>query len=432
MESPSPQPDRSPKHAAYAAVELELLPLTTATDEQVADHYDSNNLGIVKVGQPIARIMVVPGQNDGDEADDNASTGDGTPPKPDPAAIVRMLGENVQLAPDGLTILATVGGQRQESAGRVSVTPEIRVKEHVDFSTGNIEFTGDVQIPGCVRDCFTVHATGNVTIKGTIEAAQVNAGGDLLALGGIAGRQKAECHAGGQVQARYVNQATLHAQGGITVEKEINDSRIICGGELTITHGSILSGHVTALGGVQARDVGSPSGTPLLIELGIDQPLRQLAAAHMPQLLGHLKDMDRLHQDLAPLIGRGKHLGPSEKERVTELHYELDEARTKAGALMTKLRSAFLQAQSRAKLSMIVSGTIHPGVTIRFAEVETIVETPLRGPVRIICTSLSGKGVIWACDDVAKVRHDLPSQPHPDPAMTALRRILTPPATKAA
>ena len=61
----------------------------------------------------------------------------------------------------------------------------------VDFSVGNISFGGDVNIHKSVLDLFRVTSQTNITIGGTIEAAEVHAGQNLIVRGGIVGKDNA-------------------------------------------------------------------------------------------------------------------------------------------------------------------------------------------------------------------------------------------------
>ncbi len=57
----------------------------------------------------------------------------------------------------------------------------------MDFSTGNIDFEGDVRVLKGIRDIFEVRATGNIEVGGLIEASTIDAGGSVFAKGGMAG-----------------------------------------------------------------------------------------------------------------------------------------------------------------------------------------------------------------------------------------------------
>jgi len=63
----------------------------------------------------------------------------------------------------------------------IGVYPISNIEGDIDYSTGNIDFNGDVVVGGSVQSQFSVKATGTVTIGGYVEAgAYVTAGQDIL------------------------------------------------------------------------------------------------------------------------------------------------------------------------------------------------------------------------------------------------------------
>ena len=58
---------------------------------------------------------------------------------------------------------------RDRKSAKVSNTLEI--DQNVDFSTGNIDFPGNVIVHRSVKDCFTVKARDDIEVRGLIEAA---------------------------------------------------------------------------------------------------------------------------------------------------------------------------------------------------------------------------------------------------------------------
>lgn len=61
-------------------------------------------------------------------------------------------------------LIATMDGHLEYSNGAFYVRPVLEIRGDVDYSTGNIDFIGDVQIAGDVRENFSVRATGSITV----------------------------------------------------------------------------------------------------------------------------------------------------------------------------------------------------------------------------------------------------------------------------
>src|SRR5690606_37538626 len=101
----------------------------------------------------------------------------------------------------------------------LSVQPVVEVKGNIDFETGSMNATTDVLVRGNIQDGFHVHTTRNLSVNGFIEGAEVKAAGDVQVRGGIAGKNKGTVEAGGQIIAKFCNEANLKAQGDIVFAK---------------------------------------------------------------------------------------------------------------------------------------------------------------------------------------------------------------------
>ena len=88
----------------------------------------------------------------------------------------------------------------------------------VDNTTGDIEYEGNVIVHGNVRAGFTLKASGDITIMGVVEGANVDAGGNLTVNRGIQGMNKAQIHAGGDIVSKFVENATIVCGGNIETD----------------------------------------------------------------------------------------------------------------------------------------------------------------------------------------------------------------------
>jgi uncharacterized protein (DUF342 family) len=147
--------------------------------------------------------------------------------------------------------------------------PIYSVQGDVDFNTGNLDFEGNIMVSGGVKPGFRLRASGNIQIGGTVEAAQVEAGGDIQVNGGIVGQGEAMVRAGGNIAARFVEAAELHAKGQILIGSEIRGSTCISEDRVIVAGaGRIVGGQVRGKESVEARVLGSTSATPTSVQAG--------------------------------------------------------------------------------------------------------------------------------------------------------------------
>lgn len=214
-------------------------------------------------GDPICRVIPpTPGEP--------GSTVLGKPiPARDGAAVSAPKGRNTALSEDGTTLYAAITGHVEFSGRAFQVKPVLEVPGSVDFSTGNINFLGDVHIHGDVCTGFSVRAMGSVTVDGVVEAGTVEAGRDLIVVKGAQGDSRAVLRASRSVFAKYLENCCVYAVEDLHADCLINCD-VYCGGAVEVTsgRGAIIGGSVRCAHEVTAGVVGSRAECSTQISLG--------------------------------------------------------------------------------------------------------------------------------------------------------------------
>lgn len=148
----------------------------------------------------------------------------------------------------------------------IDINEVLHIPGNVDFSTGNIRFSGDVIVNGDVNPGFLVEATGNIRIKGMAEGAILISGGDVYIARGINGSAQEPIRIGGSLQSGYIENASVEVAGDIVSDYIIN-SNITCKGDITLIGARelIIGGHTTLWGSLTAKYIGSERETPTKI-----------------------------------------------------------------------------------------------------------------------------------------------------------------------
>ncbi|WP_312943124.1 FapA family protein, partial [Oscillibacter sp.] len=231
------------------------------------------------------------------------------PPKAvNPAPV--LAGNYTALSEDGTKLLADMDGFLDFRDGKFHVKNILNITSDVDYSTGNIDFRGDVTIQGDVREQFSVKATGSISISGMVEAASVEAGGDVMISAGVSGNNQAIIR-GKNVRARHLENCTVHAE---CVESDyILTSRIFCSDSVVAagSRGSIIGGQVVAVNHIKANSIGSQSGRSTEITLGVQPEIRE-------ELHANRKELSALRDKAAELLKRAMYL----KRRLEEQGHE--------------------------------------------------------------------------------------------------------------
>ncbi len=178
-------------------------------------------------------------------------------------------GRNTELSPDESVLVASVTGHVEFVGRAFQVKPVMEIRTNVDYSTGNINFLGDVHIYGDVCSGFTVRAMGNVTVDGVVEAATIEAGGNLIVVKGIKGDGRAVIRAHRSIFTKYMENCVVCTKENLQTDCIIQ-SVVYSDEEVQVTSGRgiIVGAKVQAGSVVRANIVGARNHCLTAITLG--------------------------------------------------------------------------------------------------------------------------------------------------------------------
>lgn len=177
--------------------------------------------------------------------------------------LAALAGQGVTVSEDGNELIAEAEGTPAISQGKYTVSPALHIQSNVDFATGNVEFPGPVGVDGDVLDGFSVSAGADLTVKGVVQAASLQAGGNVVLMGGVLGNDRGSVVAQGDVRASFLQACTVKAGGDVLVNGEVIRCTIEAAGAVRIGGtGKIIGGSVKAGTQIEAKQIGSPAGVP--------------------------------------------------------------------------------------------------------------------------------------------------------------------------
>lgn len=312
-----------PVHGEDGKVE-ELFPRVTersfTVDENNRADYTSLNLfHNVEEGGVICRIHPptegVPGRS---VLDRELPARDGRP-----ASVPK--GRNTHFSEEGDALLASIAGQVEFSGRSFQVKPLLDIPGDVDFSTGNINFVGDVFIHGDICAGFTVRAMGSITVDGVVMSSTVEAGGDLVVTRGVQGDNQAVIKAHRGVYAKYLENCCVCAKEGLYADCIINCD-VYCDGIVEVRSGrmTIIGGTIRAAREVSAGTIGSRTESRTGIILG-GLPCGEFDYGVLSQEAAEIQDeLKRLERQPD---------SPQKLSRVSKLRVKLIVAQKKLGEL---------------------------------------------------------------------------------------------------
>lgn len=321
---------------------------------------------IVKSGQPIAEIIP---PTEGEEG--RNVLGRVLKPKPGKPAQFK-LGRNVRLVEDGKKIISATEGILVATAdGTIDVNEVLNVPGDVDYSTGNIDFPGEVHIKGDVKPGFSVKAKGDVLVGGVIEAATVVSFEGSVSSLGIKGREKGMVKAKEEVQAKFIENAIVEAGKRVVVQGPITNSHIKAKEEVIAkgNKGVIVGGTVSAGYYVEAEEIGSELAVRTHVEVGMEPEERERMKLLKAQLELDRENLNKLisvYKTLKELMDRNQgRLPPDKIELFRKVGQSLINLRNNVEVLEKELEEIQKNVRQKyAAAKVVARKTMHPGVEV--------------------------------------------------------------------
>lgn len=296
--------------AEFRSLVPEIRERRPRVDEHgIADYRDLSQFVTVKAGDPLMQRIPptagVPGEN---------VMGEIIPAMPGKDTSFAPGLKGASVAPnDSNLLIAGIAGQPILVPNGVVVEPTLSV-QNVDLSTGNLSFDGSVNIGVDVKAGMKIRATGDVIVCGTVETAEIEAGGDVTIKGGIIGQADVKSHggvqpstahirSGGSVSARFIEHARVEAENCIVVEEVVKQSELTAINQVVVGKEGSKKGHI--IGGVtratllvQVAVAGSPAGIDTRIEVGVNP----LIHGRLDAVNQRLQKLEKEKAELARII----------------------------------------------------------------------------------------------------------------------------------
>jgi len=263
----------------------------------------------------------------------------------------------------GDCIVAGCDGRFEYNQSSFRVNEVLEVSSDVDYTTGHIDFPGDVIIKGEIKDGFRVRSGGSVYCAKTMDASEVFCQKDLIVKQGIIGRNRGRVKVEGIVETKFIENCYLEAKNEVFVENGILNSAVHTLKRLELgKKGIIIGGRIYAQDGVAATQIGSALGPRTEIYCGIDYSVEQKVE--------WIRDKN---------IELALKLGEVERKlkAASEAREKLIEVQTKLKQAIHRMNEAanslIFQLDKNEEADVIVKGSIFPGAYIEICHFSYVV-----------------------------------------------------------
>lgn len=184
--------------------------------------------------------------------------------------------------------LAAQEGKVEYKDGKITLNNIHQISGDVDQIIGKVEFYGDVLISGNVEAGTVIRAGKSLTIEGTVEAANLTAGGDIILKRGIQGNQKAVVMCRGTLFADFIEHTQVKAGGNVEANIILN-SQIQAEGKVILTgrKGTLIGGNVHGARGIDCKELGNDVEVKTIVHAGV-----------LPDLLIQQRKLQKEEEDL--------------------------------------------------------------------------------------------------------------------------------------
>ncbi|MCB1153801.1 DUF342 domain-containing protein [bacterium] len=290
-----------------------------------------------------------------------------------PGQDIRLrVGKGVKFDPVEHVYVAQRNGHVIFRNDRISVEDVFETQD-VNPRTGNIRVNGTVIVHGLVNDGYTVEASGEVHIAGSVGAVTIKAGGNVIINGGICGAGACTIEStGGSVAAKFAQDATITAGSSIILEDYAKDCVLQAGEVIRVVNetrgnGFIVGGKAVALNEIQADQLGTEMEIGTEICVGIDPATLRVIEANEATLRMNQEKFEKLVRSLT-FLQRARRAEGNLGEKKEEIYNKL---RTILPALRASIDDTRADYHTRIERivghvrSKVASMRSYPGVHLR-------------------------------------------------------------------
>lgn len=273
--------------------------------------------------------------------------------------VTAPVGRNTKLTEDGNALIATCMGHVEFSGRGFQVNPVLDIGENVDYSTGDINFLGDVHIHGDVCSGFDVRATGSIVVDGVVGASTIEAGGNLTLVKGVQGNEQAVIRSHRGIFAKFLENSRVYAKENLMADCILN-CEVYSDGEIVACSGRgvIIGGDIRAARGINARIMGSRTECPTYVSVG-GMPCEDSEYEILAE------EVWKLEEELERTADQPD--GKAKTSRMSKLREKIKADRAKMEQFQKDLNKMRGGAQEK-NMGRVVFGVAYTGTVIRIGE----------------------------------------------------------------
>jgi uncharacterized protein (DUF342 family) len=177
------------------------------------------------------------------------------------------------------------------------------ITEDIRRSTTPVVHDDAVEVMGTIRSGAKLQVTGDVTVYGNVEDAEIEAGGSVRIDGGFLGKGGGLIRCGGDLCVRFIQGQRGVAKGDIEIASAAISSTLFSSGNILVGQGDgvIVGGELHAYGNIEAGVLGSRRPVMTRISAGLDPMIALRIGDLETQVMNLTRRRQGLLKDLSTL-----------------------------------------------------------------------------------------------------------------------------------
>lgn len=275
------------------------------------------------------------------------------------------------------TYTADKSGKIEYDGRTLRISEIYEFRGDLDLVTGKIDFKGDVIIKGNVLTGTYIRATKSITVEGSVEAATLIAGTDVILKKGMQGGNRARISCGGDVFAQFIEFTTVEAKGRVEANVIMNSS-IRAGSEVVVSgkRGAIIGGTVYAIGTIQTNYIGNAAGHKTAVSVGIPRKVQERYKTLKNRLYVFETEVEKLQKEI--IIASDPRTADADRDvraaRITQLNRRLARSTTNVSKIEKELATLDEMIGMAENACIKVAGITFEGTGIAVDELKVTLE----------------------------------------------------------
>jgi len=358
-----PENGEDQKVKFYAKPSSTGAPATEAFDDQ-KDYHNLNLFENVKKNQLLAEVIPATEGISG-----RTVLGEYVEAVPGEVFKQQMRGEsNVFADSSGLKFYAKVDGRIIYDRSRkvLSVSDVYIIKGNVDYTTGDIDFIGGVEVFGDVTDTYNIKAGKWIKIHKHVGNCKLESGGDIE-MHGMDSVEGGSIRSKGDVKCKYIHSVNVESEGNIIIATEAVNCQLHSEKSILARTGAIIGGEAVALKGFEVQSIGSDANVKTHLISGVSYIMQEAIKDLREQLSEFKEKMNFLSKKLDPFVINPRSLLSLNNEgraKVKEMAAELKGISVDKEALENELKQLSKEAQHGANPMISVIKCIEAEVVL--------------------------------------------------------------------